>query len=223
MKIISYSLFRALFAIAIGAMLIKYREEMVTWMTIVIGILFFFSGVFAIIMAYARKRAAKALLKSLAEAEIEEDVKIKKPSTKLSSGAIIAGIGSMILGTILAVMPETFVEYLVYILAAFLLLGAIQQFFTLATARSFGAVGFGWWIMPLLLFCSGCVALFKPSVIASFPLLFIGVCMIVYGLIECANSFKSRKNRVQAERFNNLTGKPDFSDAEEVAFEEVKK
>lgn len=40
MQIIQSSLARALSAIIMGVLLIKYREETVTWLTIVIGILF---------------------------------------------------------------------------------------------------------------------------------------------------------------------------------------
>ncbi|MBQ0074549.1 MAG: DUF308 domain-containing protein [Prevotella sp.] len=220
MKIIHYSIFRALCSIAVGALLVKYRQDMVTWMTMLIGALFFFSGLIAVIMAFARKRAEAKLFRAMQEYEGADDAAPRK--AKLSSGSVVAGCGSMLLGIILAAMPQTFVDFLVYILAAFLILGAVQQFFTLATARHYGAVGFTWWVMPALLFAAGCVAVFKPSVIASFPLLFIGCAMIVYGVIECANALKTRNNRKQAETNFNLNGKPDFSDAEEVSYEEVK-
>lgn len=223
MKIIHYSIFRALCSIAVGALLVQYRQEMVTWMTILIGVLFFFSGFFAIIMAFARRQAARAMEKKM-EKELGDAYEAPKRVATLSTGSVLAGIGSMILGTVLAFMPNTFVGFLVYFLAAFLLLGAVQQFVTLATARSYGKVGFLWWVMPMLLFAAGCVALFKPSVIAGFPLLFIGSSMIVYGVIECANALKARSNRKAATKanFQNLTGKPDFSDAEETTYEEVK-
>lgn len=222
MKIVHYSFIRALFAIATGALIVQYKEEMVTWMTMLIGVLFFLSGLIAIIMAYSRKRAAKKLYKKMQESNIDMGENYKMPNTKLNLGSVIAGIGSMLLGVTLATMPQTFVEFLVYILSAFLLLGAAQQFFTLATARSFGKVGFGWWIMPTLLFAAGCLALFKPSAIASFPLLFIGCSMIVYGIVECINSLKASNNRKHAEVIANNNSKPDFSDAEVVSFEEVK-
>ena len=44
MKVIQSSLFRALCAIIVGALLIQYREQTVTWITIAIGVLFFLSG-----------------------------------------------------------------------------------------------------------------------------------------------------------------------------------
>jgi hypothetical protein len=134
------------------------------------------------------------------------------------------GMGSMILGIILILMPKTFVEFLVYIISAFLIIGAIQQFVTLGVARKNGSVGFGYWIMPVLLFIAGCIALFKPTVFASAPLFFIGWFLICYGIVECINALKARSNRKKFEKeqnFYNLNQKPDFSNAEEVEAEEV--
>ncbi|MBQ1649622.1 MAG: DUF308 domain-containing protein, partial [Prevotella sp.] len=56
MKIIQYSVFRALCAIAVGALLVKYREDMVEWMTIAIGVLFFLSGLTAMIASMGKKK-----------------------------------------------------------------------------------------------------------------------------------------------------------------------
>lgn len=47
MKTLASSLLRALCAIAVGALLVKYREQTVEWITIAIGVLFFVSGVFS--------------------------------------------------------------------------------------------------------------------------------------------------------------------------------
>ena len=43
MKVVHSSLFRAVCAIIIGVLLIQYREQTVTWITIAIGVLFFLS------------------------------------------------------------------------------------------------------------------------------------------------------------------------------------
>ena len=39
-----------------GVLLIKYREETVTWLTIVIGILFFLSGVISCVAYFVARR-----------------------------------------------------------------------------------------------------------------------------------------------------------------------
>ena len=45
MKILQTSVFRAVCAVIIGALLVRYRDEMVTWLTISIGVLFALSGI----------------------------------------------------------------------------------------------------------------------------------------------------------------------------------
>lgn len=56
MKVIHSSFFRAICAIIVGALLIQYREQTVTWITIAIGVLFFLSGVISIVTYFSAKR-----------------------------------------------------------------------------------------------------------------------------------------------------------------------
>lgn len=239
MKIIQYSVFRALCAIAVGALLVKYREDMVEWMTIAIGVLFFLSGLTAMIASMGKKKEVVSSDKT------EENVYAQMAGTAIQRSGenqssspdshvterngwgwgSFVGMGCMILGLILALMPQTFVHFLVYIISAFLIIGAIQQFVTLAVARRDAGVGFFYWVMPTLLLIVGGIALFKPTTFASAPLFFIGWFLIVYGIVECVNALKARSNRKKAEKeanFYNLNQRPDFTDAEVVEAEEVK-
>ena len=60
MKILQSSIFRAICAIAIGIMLIKYPDNTVTWITVAIGILFLLSGVISMVVYYnATKHVAE--------------------------------------------------------------------------------------------------------------------------------------------------------------------
>lgn len=232
MKIIQYSVFRALCAIAVGALLVKYREDMVEWMTIAIGVLFFLSGLTAMIASITKKKVAKEELQTsdsteLAESDNSQASDLNAQATERNGwgwGAFV-GLGCMILGLILALMPQTFVHFLVYIISAFLIIGAIQQFVTLAVARRDASVGFFYWVMPTLLLIVGGIALFKPTTFATAPLFFIGWFLMIYGVVECINALKARSNRKKAEKeanFYNLNQRPDFTDAEEVEAEEVK-
>lgn len=232
MKIIQYSVFRALCAIAVGALLVKYREDMVEWMTIAIGVLFFLSGLTAMIASITKKKVAKEELQTsdsteLAESDNSQVSDLNAQATERNGwgwGAFV-GLGCMILGLILALMPQTFVHFLVYIISAFLIIGAIQQFVTLAVARRDASVGFFYWVMPTLLLIVGGIALFKPTTFATAPLFFIGWFLMIYGVVECINALKARSNRKKAEKeanFYNLNQRPDFTDAEEVEAEEVK-
>lgn len=182
MKVIQSSFFRALCSIAIGMLLIKYREQMMTWMVISIGVLFLLSGLVACIAYYVhRSRYRKRLERGVTLIDSEGNtVEMHSPVFP------IVGIGSILLGLILALMPTTFISWLMYILAALLILCSLNQFFTLASAR----IGFLYWIMPVLLLIVAIVIIAYPETIASAPLFFIGWCMVVSGIVECVNALK---------------------------------
>ena len=181
MKTLISSLLRAICAIAVGALLVKYRELTVEWITVAIGILFFVSGVFSCI-AYFVARGKK------------DDVEVYDASGKRLTPVKpifpIVGLGSLILGLILAVMPTTFITYLVYLLAAILILGAVNQLIGLVAATRIARVGIYFWIMPSLTLLIGLVAVISPGSIASAPLFVIGWAMMVYGAVEILNALK---------------------------------
>lgn len=181
MKTLISSLLRAICAIAVGALLVKYRELTVEWITVAIGILFFVSGVFSCI-AYFVARGKK------------DDVEVYDASGKRLTPVKpifpIVGLGSLILGLILAVMPTVFITYLVYLLAAILILGAVNQLIGLVAATRIARVGIYFWIMPSLTLLIGLVAVISPGSIAYAPLFVIGWAMMVYGAVEMVNALK---------------------------------
>jgi uncharacterized membrane protein HdeD (DUF308 family) len=193
MKVLQSSFFRAITAIIVGVLLIKYREETMTWITIATGILFFLSGVISCAAYLGAKKHVEDVIGVDAAGN---DITNPKPTFP------IVGIGSIILGIILALMPSTFIIGLTYIFAAILILGAINQFVSLASITKFCHVGFYFWIMPSLILLVGLIAVIKPTVIASAPLLVIGWCMLLYGVVECLNTIKimmARKRKAAAD------------------------
>lgn len=181
MRIVQSSFFRALCAVVIGALLIKYREQTVAWMTIVIGVMFFLSGVVSC-AAYLSARSREDM-PQVFDAQ-------GRQLTGMKPHFPIVGIGSLVLGLILALMPATFITWLMYILAAILILGAINQFVSLASISRVVRVGFYFWIMPSIIMLIGIIAVVYPSAIASAPLFVIGWCMVLYGVVEIINNLK---------------------------------
>lgn len=181
MKIIQSSFVRALCAIIVGALLIKYREQTMTWLTMAIGVLFLVSGLVSCAAYMAAKRR-------------KGDVQVFDAEGRQLSGFTpsfpIVGIGSVLLGVILAVMPNTFIAWLMYILAAILVLGAIGQYVSLASVSKIARVGLGFWVMPTIILLVALLAIVHPQAIASAPLFVIGWCMLVYGVVECVNALK---------------------------------
>lgn len=189
MKVIHSSIFRAVCAIIVGVLLIQYREQTVTWITIAIGVLFFLSGVISLASYWAAKRNAEKM-----QGQILSDSN-GKPIMGMMPKFPLVSVGSLILGLLLALMPQVFIAWLMFILAFILILGALTQFVNLASAAKMGRVGILFWLFPSALLLLGLLAIIKPSTIASAPLFIIGWGMLIYGVVEFLNAFKVSNNK----------------------------
>lgn len=216
MKVIHSSIFRAVCAIIVGVLLIQYREQTVTWITIAIGVLFFLSGVISLASYWAAKRNAEKM-----QGQILSDSN-GKPIMGMMPKFPLVSVGSLILGLLLALMPQVFIAWLMFILAFILILGALTQFVNLASAAKMGRVGILFWLFPSALLLLGLLAIIKPSAIASAPLFIIGWGMLIYGVVELLNTFKVSNNK--RIWLNNQQQKQDskeiYVDVEEVKNEE---
>lgn len=216
MKVIHSSIFRAVCAIIVGVLLIQYREQTVTWITIAIGVLFFLSGVISLASYWAAKRNAEKMQGQILSESNGKPIMGMMPKFPLVS------VGSLILGLLLALMPQVFIAWLMFILAFILILGALTQFVNLASAAKMGRVGILFWLFPSVLLLLGLLAIIKPSAIASAPLFIIGWGMLIYGVVELLNAFKVSNNK--RIWLNNQQQKQDskeiYVDVEEVKNEE---
>lgn len=186
MKILQSSLVRAVMAFAVGALIIKYREETVHWLTVVIGALFFVSGLISVVL---NRRPTPSLpkggsLEPYSESNTDAN---QTPSPREGGGGwltSLVGFGSIILGVILALMPTTFITGLQYVLAAMLVLGAINQFVNLAQASRWCHVGWFYWLLPVVVLLVAIFMIWRPVETAAAPLFIIGWCMLLYGAAE---------------------------------------
>lgn len=205
MRIIQSSIFRALLAIVFGYLLVMYRNELLHWTTIAFGCLFFLSGLISVIAYYVEKRRAMNIADRLQamsemrgdemETTAEDDIK-----RSLLPTFPIVGIGSMILGVILAIMPTTFVHGMMYVVSGLLVLGALNMISNLIMAHKFASIGVGFWVMPILLLTLGVAMIVKPDLFAAMPFRILGWALIVYGVIECINAIKISQCHKQYER-----------------------
>ena len=215
MKVIHSSIFRAVCAIIVGVLLIQYREQTVTWITVAIGVLFFLSGVISLASYWAAKRNAEKT-----QGQILSDSN-GKPIMGMMPKFPLVSVGSLILGLLLALMPQVFIAWLMFILAFILILGALTQFVNLASAAKMGRVGILFWLFPSVLLLLGLLTIIKPSAIASAPLLIIGWGMLIYGVVELLNAFKiSNNKRIWLKNQQKLDSKETYVDVEEVKNEE---
>jgi len=184
MKVLQSHFFRAIIAIIVGILLVRFRNQTVTWMTIIIGVLFLISGIISIATYFSTKKHPSD---AIVYGPNGEQLTGQKPTFP------IVGLGSIVLGFILTLIPSNFVNALTIVFALILILGALNQFLNLATIKKFAKIGAAFWIFPSIILLVGLIALIKPSVIAAAPLIVIGWCMILYGVVEGINSFKAAR------------------------------
>lgn len=241
MRIIQSSLFRAIVAIAVGVLLVKYREDTMKWLTIVIGLLFFLSGAITLIVYYYERQRLQRYTNDITEddfshdsypsddgiedAVIVEDDSYDSTATQASTEKRqdisaqtaakrkpmfpFAGLGSTILGVILAVMPVDFIIGVTYVLAALLIIGAIQQIVSLLLARRFASIPLLFWFFPVVTLVVGILVVAHPMDTATLPLKVIGWAMMFYGVVECINTVKihlARKKYIEAQKAKIVKG-----------------
>ena len=179
MKIFHSSLFRALCAIVVGVLILKFPQEGVTWLTMAVGELFLISGIVALVAYwFARRRRSEYVITD-------------KQGRVVSGGQPtfpIVGAGSILLGRVLVIAPNRFVDGLMYVLGGIMILGGIQQLINLIAIRRMGSVPFYFWVCPVLIMLTGLFVILKPMETAELPLIILGWCCLVYGVTEIINS-----------------------------------
>lgn len=206
MKVLQISAVRAIIVLVTGFLLVKYREDTMTWMTITVGVLFLISGLVACMVYYFEKeKVAKKTAKAALQESQQEEEDLKSPSFP------IAGVGSIVLGIILAVMPNTFTTWMVYILSALLILGAVNQFMNLARSRQYARVPVYMWVFPTISMVVAILLISRPIETDAlfFTLKVIGWAFMYYGVLEFVliiRMYLVRKAYDKAEAAKVVTG-----------------
>jgi len=206
MKVLQISAVRAIIVLVTGFLLVKYREDTMTWMTITVGVLFLISGLVACMLYYFEKeKVAKKTAKAALQEGQQEEEDLKSPSFP------IAGVGSIVLGIILAVMPNTFTTWMVYILSALLILGAVNQFMNLARSRQYARVPVYMWVFPIISMVVAILLISRPIETDAlfFTLKVIGWAFMYYGVLEFVliiRMYLVRKAYDKAEAAKVVTG-----------------
>ena len=181
MKVLQSSFFRALCALIVGALTIMYRDEAQKWLVIVIGVLFFLSGVISCAVYYGSR-------KNFADVQVLDSNGVQIAGT--TPTLPLVGIACAILGVVLALMPATFQQWLSYLLAFLLIIGSINQYINLAQVSKLAKIGPFFWITPCITMLIGLVALVKPTLLGASFLFILGWAILLFGVIETINSIK---------------------------------
>lgn len=191
MKVLQSSIFRAVCSFIIGALLIKYPTDTATWLIIAIGVLFLLSGIISCAFyIYARRNSNGTTV-------LDSNGRI------IAGGAPpfpIVGVGSVILGVLLALRPYFVMGTMAYVLGAILILGGINQMVCLVAAGKLRRVPIIFWLCPAIVFMVGLIAIIKPIWIAGAPLVIIGWCLLLYAVTEIINALKINADRRRFDR-----------------------
>lgn len=163
MKQLLYPFLRAICSLAIGALLVSNPESMTTLIIRIIGGIFIFSGLMPTLNYW------------MPSSEGESSIRPFFP---------VVGVGSILLGLLLLLMPNTFVTMLMYVLGIFLIMAGCGQLASLISSREVAPLR--WWVfvLPLVLLAAGTFILFKPMKSASLPFLILGIACLGYGVSD---------------------------------------
>ena len=170
MKGISYSFLRAVCALVMGLLLVMFPEQAGNYLVITIGVVFMVPSLIGLI-AYFTQDAA---------------VRRRFP---------VEGVGSLLFGLWLVIMPGFFANLLTFVLGFILLMGGIQQIASLMAARRWTVVPWGFYLLPVLILVAGLVALFNPMGVQRTTFLILGISSLLYALIELVSWFKFMRLR----------------------------
>ena len=168
MKTMNYSLIRILFALVIGLVLVLWPNTAASYIVITVGVAFLIPGVISLFGYFGRKKS-------------EDGVSPRFP---------IEGVGSLLFGLWLIVMPEFFADVLMFLLGFILIMGGVQQIASLSMARRWTPVPGAFYLVPALILIAGIVALFNPTGARNTAFIIIGISSLVYSLSELINWFK---------------------------------
>ena len=171
MKRFNNAILRGIFAVLLGIILVLWPEAAIIYIIMVIGAGFLLPGVFSIVNYLMRNKK-------------DESVSPMFP---------LDGLGSVLLGAWLLAMPEFFVDILMYILGAILLIAGLQQIITLISARKWKYVPMGYYVLPSIIFLVGLLILIYPMAVIANTLVIFGIAFLFYGVNEIINWYKFRK------------------------------
>lgn len=171
MRSINGAVLRSAFAMVLGFVLVLWPEAAITYLVITIGILFILPGLFAILSYFTRPKNENG----------------EKPMFPIEAA------GSVLFGAWLVIMPEFFVNILMYLLGALLVIAGVQQLVSLISARKWSNVPLGFYLMPALILITGVMIFAYPFGAAANTFVIFGVASIFYGACELINWYKFRK------------------------------
>jgi|GEM_PF-7061881 uncharacterized membrane protein HdeD (DUF308 family) len=203
MKLLKFSVIRAIAALIVGVLLFKYDEAVLKGLTIALGAMFLIAGVVSLVGWVNSRRKSTAMhavdTSGGAVAAEPEDGQPMFP---------IAGLGSLLLGLILALTrSDEYLTWALYLLGAVLVLGALNMLMNLNAARKMEPLRAWVWLPPCVIVVAAVVAMIRGIVPVEVCTTILGVAAIAYAILEVIYSIilggisrRYEKTQVQVRR-----------------------
>jgi len=186
MKLLQISIIRAIAAIVVGVLLLKYDEAVLKGLTIAIGILFLIAGIVSLV-EWINLRRKKADFRVMDDGEGG-----KSKGDNSQPMFPIVGLGSVLLGLILSLTQTTdFLLWTMYLLGGVLILGGLNLMMNLLSARK---------LEPVDGLLSALFAMIKGLVPAKTTTTILGITSLVYAFAEMGYSLLFSRIRKRYEK-----------------------
>lgn len=164
------SFLRVLIVLGIGISLVIYSQEVARYIVQAIGVLFILPGLVTVFSSFSKDDYSRSV----------------------SVLPIVSGGGSVLLGVVLLLFPELFINILLYLLAGLLLLGSSIQIYQLVKLSREGMKsGAVYYLFPITIFFVGIYILLYPMESAGVPFLFVGYAALLFGVMEILTLMRS--------------------------------
>lgn len=166
------NLFRGLFVVLIGVLLIALNEQAMPFLVRLLGVAFCLPALVSLINLYKARR---------------------EPLLFSTFMMYVVNAGSVIFGILLLLFPVYFLNLFVILLALALLCFSLLQIYAVTSSLVSQRYGWLWLVMPSLLAIGSIIVLFNPFSVISTASIIIGICIVLSGLSDVAIFIFSRK------------------------------
>jgi uncharacterized membrane protein HdeD (DUF308 family) len=171
-KRIDISFVSYIISLILGLVMVLWPELVADYLVFAIGLLFLIPGAISIISYFVNKKRHAAM-----------GLPIQ-----------LSGLGSVLFGLLLMLVPSFFANMIVFVLGLAIAMGGLFQIIQLYYAKEWVKVSVFAFVVPVLLFVLGIYSIFNPSDAKEKTFLVIGIGVLVYAVSGLFNwLFFSRK------------------------------
>ena len=190
------SVIRGSVALALGLILALWPDFVSKSIVYILGGCLILSGIVAGVVSYRQARQARVSGRSV-------------------SYFTFMGAGNLIFGLLLVLFPSFFLDVLMYLLAALVLIFSIVQMMSVYYTSRISRVSPYLYVIPGLLIIASLVVFFNPFESLNAIMIFCGIMIMIYAIAELAEAWAFRNVKFE-DRYGHTY------EVEDVKFEETK-